>query len=84
MKRLGSAAIAAWVFIAGDDWLTAIGVVLALGLTALLADDRPAWIVMPVAVIGLLAFSIWRAARAAFAEERHFAPRGSRCRNRDG
>jgi uncharacterized membrane protein len=54
---------AVWEFIAGDDWRTAIGVVLALALTALLAEDGvTTWWVMPVAVFGLLALSIRRAA----------------------
>jgi hypothetical protein len=52
-----------WEFVVGDDWLTAIGVVLALGLTALIAEmSIAAWWVMPPAVIGLLALSIRRAA----------------------
>lgn len=55
---------AIWEFIAGDDWRTAIGVVFALALTALLAEDGvTTWWVMPVAVLGLLALSIQRAAR---------------------
>jgi hypothetical protein len=54
-----------WDFVVGDDWLTALGVVLALGLTALLASaSLSAWWVMPPAVVALLALSIWRAARA--------------------
>jgi hypothetical protein len=55
-----------WEFVVGDDWLTALGVVLALALTALLASAAiSAWWVMPLAVIGLLALSIRRAARGA-------------------
>jgi uncharacterized membrane protein len=57
---------AVWEFIAGDDWRTAIGVALALALTALVAEDSvAAWWVMPVAVLGLLALSIQRTARAS-------------------
>jgi hypothetical protein len=53
-----------WKFVVGDDWRTALGVVLALALTALLADAAiAAWWVMPPAVVGLLALSIRRAAR---------------------
>jgi hypothetical protein len=56
----------AWDFVVGDDWLIALGVVLALGLTALLASaSLSAWWVMPPAVVGLLALSIWRAARGS-------------------
>jgi len=54
-----------WDFVVGDDWRTALGVVLALGLTALLAESIAAWWVMPVAVLALLALSLRRAARAA-------------------
>jgi hypothetical protein len=57
-----------WEFVAGDDWFTALGVVLALGLTAVV-DPAAAWLVMPVAVSLLLAFSIWRGARQG--PERH-------------
>ncbi len=50
----------------GDDWRTALGVVLALALTALLAQAAVSdWWVMPPAALGLLALSIRRAARGA-------------------
>ena len=53
-----------WEFVVGDDPPTALGVVIALALTALLADAAiAAWWVMPPAVVGLLALSIRRAAR---------------------
>jgi hypothetical protein len=53
-----------WEFVVGDDWWTALGVVIALALTALIADAAiAAWWVMPPAVIGLLALSVRRAAR---------------------
>ncbi len=64
MTRLEALVRGAWDFVVGDDWLTALGVVLALGLTALLASaSLSAWWVMPPAVVGLLALSIWRAAQ---------------------
>jgi hypothetical protein len=51
-------------FIIGDDWVIAVGVVTALGLTALIADRGvTAWWVMPVAVIVLLAGSLRRGLR---------------------
>ncbi|MHB8242308.1 MAG: hypothetical protein ACYDHN_09975 [Solirubrobacteraceae bacterium] len=60
-----------WEFVVGDDWRSALGVVLALGLTALIADASvPAWWVMPLAVPGVLALSIRRAARSASKSER--------------
>ena len=52
-----------WDFVVGDDWRVAAGVVVALGATAVVAGTSvPAWWVLPVAVIGLLGFSVWRAA----------------------
>ena len=53
-----------WAFIAGDDWRTVVGVVVALGVTAAIAGaSAAAWWVMPIAVLALLAFSLRRAAR---------------------
>jgi uncharacterized membrane protein len=50
-----------WEFVVGDDWATAIGVVLALTLTALIASaGGSAWWVMALTVLGLLARSISR------------------------
>jgi hypothetical protein len=64
VSTLRSAAIAVWEFVVGDDWITAVGVVCALGMTALVAAaDAAAWWVMPVAVVMLLAVSLRRAAR---------------------
>ena len=58
-------------FIVGDDWLLAAGVVGAIALTALIAGQGvPAWWVMPVCVIALLAGSLWRASRAAVRDAR--------------
>jgi hypothetical protein len=56
---------AVWEFVAGDDWVTAVGVVAALGATALIAAaGAAAWWVMPIAVVILLAHSLQRAARS--------------------
>ncbi len=64
MTRVQAFLTGVWEFVVGDDWLTALGVVLALALTALLAAASvAAWWVMPPAVVGLLALSIRRAAR---------------------
>jgi hypothetical protein len=53
---------AVWEFIVGDDWLTAVGVVVALGATALIAGaGAAAWWVMPLAVAALLTWSLARA-----------------------
>ncbi len=49
-------------FIVGDDWVVAVGVVLALALAALLAHNGvAAWWRMPLAVVLLLLTSLWRA-----------------------
>ena len=63
MTRAREAAVGAWEFVAGDDWMTAGGVVLALGMTALISQTGSAWFVLPVAVASLLALSVWREAR---------------------
>ena len=66
MARLRSALLGVWDFVVGDDWRAALGVVVSLALTALLADwGLSAWWVMPVAVIVLLAWSVGRATRDA-------------------
>jgi hypothetical protein len=52
-----------WDFFVGDDPVIAAGVVLTLGVTALVATTSvPAWWIVPVAAAGLLAASLWRAA----------------------
>jgi hypothetical protein len=63
MTRIRAAVFGAWEFLAGDDWVTAAGVVVALGLTALISEESAAWFVMPLAVALLLALSIWRETR---------------------
>jgi hypothetical protein len=55
---------AVWEFVVGDDPVIALGVVVALGVTALIAGaGAPAWWVMPPAVLALLALSLRRATR---------------------
>ena len=63
MTLLSDAAHGVWEFVAGDDWVTAAGVVVALAITGLIATTSPAWFVMPLAVGFLLSLSIWREAR---------------------
>ncbi|HSZ06234.1 MAG TPA: hypothetical protein VK778_13690 [Solirubrobacteraceae bacterium] len=65
MTRVNGFLIGVWEFVVGDDWRSALGVVLALALTALLAGTISDWWVMPLAVLGLLALSTRRAARGA-------------------
>lgn len=64
MTRVNGFFLGVWEFVVGDDWRTALGVILALALTALLAKSAiPVWWVMPLAVLGLLVLSIRRASR---------------------
>ncbi len=66
MKRAQAIGLGVWDFIVGDDWQVALGVVLTLALTALIAGaTKTDWWIVPAAVLGLLATSVWRAARAA-------------------
>jgi hypothetical protein len=66
MTRARRVLLGVWEFVVGDDWRTAIGVVLALGLTAVAAAvDVTAWWIMPVAVLAILALSLRRAAGGA-------------------
>jgi membrane protein implicated in regulation of membrane protease activity len=70
MRTVGAFAKGVYEFIAGDDWITAVGVVVALAVTALLDAGGAAWLITPVAVAVLLAASIRRACRAAQPPER--------------
>ncbi len=66
MNRVQAFLLGVWDFVVSDDWRTALGVVLALGITALVAETSvAAWWIMPLAVLVLLAFSIRRAAKGA-------------------
>ena len=62
MSLVRRTVLAIWDFIVGDDWVTAAGVVVALGATAAIAGTgTPAWWVMPVAIVAILALSLRRA-----------------------
>ena len=61
MKRFGRFW---WDFLVGDDWRVAAGVVLAMGITAVLATtSAPAWCVLPLAVACVLWVSLRSVAR---------------------
>jgi hypothetical protein len=63
VRLLTRFAAAVWEFLVGDDWITAAGVAVAIGLTAVVAaTDAPAWWVMPAAALALLAASVRRGA----------------------
>jgi hypothetical protein len=50
--------------VVGDDWRVAAGIVVAFGLTALLAATSiPAWWVLPLGVATVLWLSLRRVAR---------------------
>lgn len=64
MTRVRAFAFFVWDFVVGDDWRLAAGVVIALAATALVAGTSvSAWWIMPAATAGLLAVSVWLAAR---------------------
>jgi hypothetical protein len=54
-------------FVVGDDWQVAVGVVVALGVTAVVAHvlHGSAWWVMPLAVAVMLPWSVVRVLRRA-------------------
>jgi hypothetical protein len=61
--------VAVWDFVVGDDWRSAVGVVLALALTAIVAAlGVAAWWVMALAVPLVLVLSLRRALAASTTE----------------
>ncbi len=51
-------------FVIGDDWTMAAGVVVAVGLTALLVNAGWAgWWLTPLVVVASLSLSLWRGTR---------------------
>jgi len=66
MRRLKAFGLFWYDFVVGDDWRIAIGLVAALGLTAILVSlSISAWWLLPLAVMSLLAESVLRAARGS-------------------
>jgi hypothetical protein len=66
MNRVQAPVLGVWDFVVGDDWRTALGVGLALVITALVAETSvAAWWIMPLAVLVLLVLSIRRVAKGA-------------------
>jgi hypothetical protein len=63
---IGRIGAAVWEFVVGDDWRVALGVVVTLGMTAVVAAlDLPAWWIAPIAILAILHRSIRRAALRA-------------------
>jgi hypothetical protein len=55
-----------WDFVVGDDWRAAVGIVLAIGATAIVAAAHiAAWWLLPLAVVVVLYLSLRRAAANA-------------------
>ena len=65
MRRIRAFAYFWWDFVVGDDWRAALGLAVAIGITAALAAAGvPAWWFMPLAVAAVLGLSLRREARA--------------------
>jgi hypothetical protein len=64
MRRLRSFGRFWWNFVVGDDWRAALGIAIAIGVTAaLVAAGANAWWLMPAAVAIVLALSLRREAQ---------------------
>ena len=64
MRRLRAFGAFWYDFVVGDDWLIAVGVVIALALTYVLSRAAvPAWWLLPLSLVLLLPLSLWRATR---------------------
>lgn len=63
LRRVG----AFWYdFIVGDDWQVAVAAAGAFAVTYLVGRaGAPAWFVVPVVLVVLLPYSLWRAVRRA-------------------
>jgi len=62
VKRLVAFGRFWWDFVVGDDWLTAVCILMAIGTTAALAASSiAAWWVMPAGVAATLCLSLRRA-----------------------
>jgi hypothetical protein len=64
-ELLGSFGRFWWDFVVGDDWTTAAGVLVALGATYGLVrgNARPAWWLLPLAAVAIVAVGVRRADR---------------------
>jgi hypothetical protein len=61
MRRLRAFGRFWWNFVVGDDWRAAVGIVIAIGVTAaLVAAGVDAWWLMPIGVAAILGLSLRR------------------------
>ncbi len=66
MSRVEALGRFLWDFVVGDDWRIAVAVVIALGVTAVVAGaGASAWWILPVATALVLGLSVWRVARTS-------------------
>jgi hypothetical protein len=66
MRYVKSFMVFCYDFVIGDDWRMALGVVVGLALTALLAHNGlAAWWVLPIIVVLVVVISLRRARRKA-------------------
>lgn len=64
MRRVRAFGAFWYDFVVGDDWRVAVAVVLGLLLTwAITRAGMPSWWLLPVAVLLVLPWSLWRATR---------------------
>jgi hypothetical protein len=66
MRRIRAFGRFWWDFVVGDDWRAALGVVVAIALTAVLVGAGvDAWWLMPIAVGAILLVSLRRETRSS-------------------
>jgi hypothetical protein len=64
MKQLKSFGLFWWDFVVGDDWRMAVGVILLLSVSSLIAHHgTPSWWLPPLAVVAVLTYSLARTVR---------------------
>ena len=67
MIGLRTFALSVWEFVVGDDWRTALAVVVALAATDLISNAGvPSWWVLPTAVTVVLGYSLSREAKRRY------------------
>ncbi len=65
MNRLKALARFIWDFVVGDDWRIAVGVIVGIAVTAIVAGaGAAAWWILPIATLAVLGLSVWRGARS--------------------